>query len=1260
MPEDKCRPLNWDKIHNFVVEKSNAYLEGIGKGDVDWFLTDSKVKVEPKANAAAEEKTEDSEKPELKKETLSNLLVTPPSPHFQVSNSNSNSTNKTKPTVLPVTEEPAQSDSYLNYAQSYKQNSPVARRRSSVSSVASSTSAGSISSASGSGGGFFSKLKNKLHRTDSQPSSPVIAPQVPIPERTLSYLRKSSVSTSIGDQSYLSDSKPPFTGPGSSPSPFKAGYQMNGGTHTPVDSKQANGSQNGLSEPLSGDPRLDEYVRFYKLVNHSKGLGGTAAPKTHTTMYPNSCISNYEPSPTRAPELAPAAGKIGSLFRRMSVISNTPSQDNMSPQPKTLMDSSLSLQSTAPTEVIPQFKNIKKLRRVAFHSLTFLIDPPQQIPSRTPRQGNVEVLPSGVVRINPLTEADKAAIEKLQKGLGGGLVVGGTGALGLSKDHGDEQDDEEELNSDQDSGKDSNGEKDTEIDKHAKLLAIDKPMMHSVARPGYTVPVKKMALDLMYTRCCHLREILPIPAIAKQIPKGSMAPLPILQLRNPTPTMIEIQTFADFIRIAPIICISLDGVLLSYDQLKILLSAMCAKKQLEKLSLRNTPIDAKGWSLLCWFLSRNTVLNKLDITQCPPLSVNVLKKKKKKPEKKGEDETIVRMTCNKENRSDMDWALFTATIIARGGIEELILTGCCITDLSIFDLLMSRAVTMKTYKLGLAYNQLTPQQLRIVLESWVLSTLSRGLDLGYNDFLAPSYLNLFLELSKTDKFKEMIPKSRLGFLSLNATNLHFNELFKEFQEKFLISLPNLKYLDISNNPKLFGVYSGAATSKLDADDKSGTSSALSSSGTSTENGGNVFTQEAITSYFCSKLPLFKSLIRLHLENNSLSPLSLKNLFETVPFCKNLAFLSVLGNTIDIEAASALILGLENSKSLMTVDGDFNQLPEVIKERIGLYTMRNMEALFKQNIKASDDSGTATTTLEANSIATQEESIAEKLSQLLLKKDDEKFDLTSPEVLSFVKRVQSDRLKLKTAIDDLFHLQWKNELSIEGKEALIRLLFIDSSLERGLRLIDSSLADGEDGITSSDILHMNLAEDEKSKMKSSVVSKVQDVNADHAALLAPVASGSLPLSRSQSLTNLNNLNKEEGSVLKLLNIERSGTGVFDLFIPYSGEEIRRKLLDVNLNDLNSVIAYLNKAKDKGFSLRELFNQSKGETSTEDHTMLDEIRKKLDVLIDTIPHNEKLEERESVADFGVEDSSDNTKAPEEDILRTYDKLLDKFNR
>lgn len=1280
MSDDTSRPLDWDKLHNFVLEKSNAFLNGMGKNDVDWFLTDTNVKVEPQLKEQIDASKAElvSTTDDLKSQALSSLLVTPPSPHLAVSNSNANSVNKTKPSILPISEEQVHHDPYVKYAP----NTPCAslsRRRSSVSSVASGGSSASTASL-GSSGGFLSKLKYKLHRTESQSSASSPTPQSLTAEMTSPQAPKLSKSNSVsasgpgsskeggGPNSLNRANMSPSLAASTSSSPFKSDYRMNGGDG-PLDTNPKEGTLPPKQADLDpGDPRLEEYIRFYK-QSCNKGTGRRGSLRPENNIYPNSCITNNEPPPPKASEPPSTTGKIGSLFRRMSQ-STAPSStaptshhDSTHISLKTSMDSTASLLSTAPTEVGSQFKDIKDFKRVAFHSLTFLIDPPQQIPSRTPRQGNVEVLPSGAIRVNPLTEADKAAIEKAQKGLGGGLVVGGTGALGLIKSHTDDLD-EGSSGDEQTPGNDKCGEEDTAIDKHAKLLAIDKPMLHHVAKPGYTVPVKKMALDLMYTRCCHLREILPIPAITKQIPKGSMAPLPLLQLRNPTPTMIEIQTFADFIRIAPIICISLDGVSLSYEQFKILLSAMCAKKQLEKLSLRNTPIDAAGWSLLCWFLSRNRVINRLDITQCPPLSVNVLKKKKKKPEKKGEEELMTRMTCNKENRSDMDWSLFTATLIARGGIEELILTGCCITDLVVFELLIKQAITLKTYKLGLAYNQITPSQLKVVVENWVLSSLSRGLDLGYNDMLSSAYLNVFLEISRTEKFMRMMPKSQLGFLSLNATNLHFDDQFKEVFDKLLVPLPNLKYLDMSNNPKLFGVHPLSISSSTllkapsimeEKNDEESTNGLRSKVSLPAE-GGNVYTQEAINSYFCSKLPLFRTLVRLHLENCGLSTTSLKHIFETVPYCNRLAYLSVVGNTFDIEAASALLRGLENSRTLITVDGDFNQLPEIIKERIGLYTMRNMELYFKRHFSNDDGDGKEDI---ADGGDNQEESITEKLNQLLHMKNDEKFNLSSAEVANFVKRVQNDSKKLKAAIADLFHLQWKNKLSMDGKETLIRLLFLDSSLERGLKLIDSTLVEKDETMTSTDILNIQLAEDEKSKARSNALEKIIGEGTGPTTSLAPVGTMSMPTSRSQSLTNLNNLNKEEGSVLKLLNMHKDNGKMFDKFSKLSGEEIRKKLLGVNLDQLDKVIDYLGDAREKGISLEELF-QSDQHSSYEDHNLVEEIRQKLEVLKDSVPGKKEDEENNADDDgkeyFGSAESTEGTKEDEEEILNM---ILSKFN-
>lgn len=838
-----------------------------------------------------------------------------------------------------------------------------------------------------------------------------------------------------------------------------------------------------------------------------------------------------------------------------------------------LRESQSTLSSSQSEEPAPP----SRLKWVAFHSLTFLIDPPQQIPSRTPRKGNVDILPGGVLRINPLTDAEKEAIEKSQRGLGGGLVVGGTGALGLIKKDAD----------------DSAVPKEEDYDEHEDEPSEEIKLEEPVTRKDYTAPVTKMALDVLYVRCCHLREILPIPAILKQIPAGLLSPLPLIQLRNSMPTMIEILTFADFIRIAPILCISLDGVCLSLEQFKIVLSAMCAKTQLEKLSLRNTPINKEGWLLLCWFLLRNKVINRLDITQCPPLLVNVLKRKKK------DKDEIVRMTCNMENRSDMDWALFTAALISRGGIEELILTGCCLPSQVEFSELIKRAISLKTYKLGLAYNKLSPEKLRVLLEHWVFTPLSRGLDLGYNDFLAPAYLQMFLEVRKKPDFTKLARQSKLGFLSMNATNIPFDDLFKDVFEHVWLQQPNLKYLDLSNNKKLFGEGQ---------------------------------TQEATVGYFTSKLPLFNNLVRLHLENNGLLSAAMVAICEIIPFCKRLGFLSLIGNPMNLTAAAALVQGVKNSPTLITVECDYDQMPEVFKERIGLYTMRNMERIM------SDEK------------VPVERTLTEQLTAILAQKAEKDLDLQLPEVQDFKQRAINDRRKLKLAINELLNLQFKGQLGLEGKEALIRFLFIDSSLERGLKLIDASFVEDSDHVTSTDMLAMHLAEN-NNRLRPTDRLAPSDVDF--------LTVSSVPVSRQQLLTNLTNLNKEEGSMLRLLRFgeERENR----LFDQYTGEEIREKLTEVNLLDLDKVIAYLLSLQRQGVSLKLVFDGIR--EGNED--ILEDLKEKLKALLLTLLKDLEKTSPEDLdrdpktdsetPEVSVKDKPEESASTLESLNNAYDQLL-----
>lgn len=1250
-PTDVPHP-EWKRVYDYMLERTSKISKDINTADLDWFLRDSNVSLleQPKPQESLLPDNKRPASPNRRPLLVALHLQTPSSPQLVVLNTNKSNASKTKPSVASVSEE----DVVPSPLQDLPAKPPASlftRRRSSISSMGSASSIDSLQSS----GGFFSKVKNKLQRINSAglaSGGPDLRPQLPLTPTASARPRKNSLP-----------GLPPLT----QPDFFKPDYSVSQNSQAPPRDRLTPAVRTDLLKPpptiaeeSPDDPRLEQYIRFFSQPDHKPSCLRHAPKDTaqHSTAH-----NDDDP---------PQHSRLTSFLRRMST--SQPLQA-LSPVEKHSFESATSPSPEPPVRsLLPTLQKAGPMKHVAFHSRTFLIDPPQQIPSRTPRKGNVEILPSGGVRINPLTELDKVAIEKSLRGQGGGLVVGGTGALGLiNKDAAmatTPSEDSFQTKGTEDS------ESDVKIDEHAKSLGVEKPMLHHTNRVMYSVPVKKMALDLMYTRCCHLREILPIPAIAKQIPEGSTAPLPILQLRNPTPTMIEVQTFADFIRIAPIICVSLDGVSLSFEQFKILLSAMCLKTQLEKLSLRNTPISTEGWTLLAWFLSRNKVINRLDITQCSPLSVNVLKKKAKKKQGK---EVIERMTCNRENRSDMDWTLLTAALIARGGIDELILTGCCITDLVTFECLMKRAVAIKTFKLGLAYNQLTPQQVKIVLESYIFRENSRGLDLGYNDLLSPKYLLMFIEYWHNHNCREKILKSKLGFLSLNATNLRFNDMFKEVFGNFITKLPELKYLDMSNNPRLFGNYVYSATS-LDTNSQSASSSGSDENGldnpaanaadspsseaahdatVTSENGESlsdpaksdeqVDLADTINQYFCSQLLLFKSLLRLHMDHNGLSSQSLTAFFETIPFCKTINTISIMGNDLDIYSATALVQCLRNSKSLITVDADFSNIPAPVREKIGLYSMRNMEQNIRLNLEGSDVAGDSNGKDESD-----HGTLTDELNHILALQAENKLDMSSPEVKHLVDRIKHYRHELKQATDDLFLSQYKRELNMEGKEALIRLLYVDASLERGLNLLGNTLVEQENGVTSSEIITMHLAEDEKSTQKNSSILKAQEPTGDQIHMVLSAEATTLPISRPQLFTNLANLDKEEGLTMKLL---RMNNGIiFNELDSDSGEEIRQKLLNGSIARLDSVIDNICKARLKGIDLKEIFKEK---FHGKQDSLLNDLRQQLENFKKEFACEKDPELKE------VEDSipEHNPKAAEDDstvMEETYDRILNKFNK
>lgn len=104
----------------------------------------------------------------------------------------------------------------------------------------------------------------------------------------------------------------------------------------------------------------------------------------------------------------------------------------------------------------------------------------------------------------------------------------------------------------------------------------------------------ELPLDVVYTRCCHLREILPIPSTLRQV-KGKTAPLQTLKFLNPKPTLIDILSFCDFISITPIQVVVFDNVALNSDMIQIVLSSLINSKSIEKLGIRNVVLSSKDW-----------------------------------------------------------------------------------------------------------------------------------------------------------------------------------------------------------------------------------------------------------------------------------------------------------------------------------------------------------------------------------------------------------------------------------------------------------------------------------------------------------------------------------------------------------------------------------------------------------------------------------------------------------------------------------------
>ncbi|KAH3902267.1 uncharacterized protein SCODWIG_02832 [Saccharomycodes ludwigii] len=716
-------------------------------------------------------------------------------------------------------------------------------------------------------------------------------------------------------------------------------------------------------------------------------------------------------------------------------------------------------------------KELKKinLKRIRFAVDKFGMDPPQQIPCRKPKVGDV-LIPSDLLTPTP----------SINVGITGTKNNGATANVALTKDskeykrmmddynkllkEADRHQEEAHFAAQRIADEVSNYTISATVDEgsantkrrdnsattavpeaqfnHSNLenIEIDKPihLHHSFnndeGQDAHELEV--LTLDQIYTRCCHLREILPIATTLKQL-KKKQAPLHVLKFLNPRPTLIDILSFCDFISIVPIHNIVFDNVSLTPEMFQILLSSLANSTHLEKLSIRNVVIDPDmGWKQLCKFLLVNKSLVKLDISQ-----------------------TKIRTDLDpKFYRANMDWDLFCGCVLARSlSFDELLINGVNFNarlkkdGLTVFNNILNcfgatspgNNQNKSKKKIGLAQTNLSIQQLDILIP-WASQCSISGVDISYNT-LNNSMVKTISSNLLSHSFEG------LNYITLNSTGLSSGKaaalLLKTFSK-----LPKIYFLDLSNNSQIF---------------------------------------PEVLPYLDKYLPRFPCLKRLHLDNNDFDFKTLSFVCNVLVKCDNLLHISIvdqpLPSLINFIGGIAVIYDMvKSSKKLINLDINYDALPDEISSRIALFLLKNTR-------KSMDTNSTATSISDDNAnpldnqdellfngqlITETAESIFESINQnnanavgngVSTNKDSSKTDAgskvgrsatTDDSTKKYLLRKYYDKIcqeldSVQKTIDALFEKRMTQELPMKEKENLLRLIFLERTLHKIIDILTTS-------------------------------------------------------------------------------------------------------------------------------------------------------------------------------------------------------------
>lgn len=758
-------------------------------------------------------------------------------------------------------------------------------------------------------------------------------------------------------------------------------------------------------------------------------------------------------------------------------ITNSVMKEPVSPEvrPQTPILHPACLELHKPSATIP-FGELAKIRlkRVTFAVDKFDCDPPQQLPSRKPKMGNVLVpedmisdvppISLGITNGNPSPQQQQqqqqqAHLEQQLQATAAAAAASSSTPVSQreprytkdSKEYKIALDDyrralkesvkhqqeahfaakriESEvasfkassslgrINSPKWSQQVENDTTATVVDDKVASLSIDKPIhMHENHFNEYTKESSNMdaknesetTLDVVYTRCCHLREILPIPSTLRQV-KGKTAPLHTLKFLNPKPTLIDILSFCDFISVVPINIVIFDKVSLTPEMFQIVLMSLVNSTVLEKLSVRNVPINQGGWRLLCKFLLENKSLVRLDISQT--------KKRQDLPE-------IL-------HRDNMDWSLFSQVLTKRTGkpLEELLMNGIKFQNLPIeqLEILLEsfgKANSKSPLRLGVATSDINTDCIKCIF-NWMSKYKVQGVDLAFNDLS---------ELVKVMVSKlSALELKNLEYFTLNSTNIS-SAYDLALLLKYLSLLPALKFLDISNLPQTF---------------------------------------PDVLPYMFKYLPRFPKLNRINLDNNNLSFKNMSMLCNILGKCNNLTHISIQSQTTVFDAigpnndmiktpedleqfkrfsrntfSASLYALVKDSPNLVILDVDYDNITDDIKSRIALMLMRNMNKNIDSNFQIDELSTQDELIFDGSLVTETAEEVLKRINNKeILNTDPTKRYLTK----KYCEKLQKLHLKVQYKIDDMFEKRSSGELPLQEKENLLRLLLLEKNLTNILEI-----------------------------------------------------------------------------------------------------------------------------------------------------------------------------------------------------------------